>query len=98
MKDFEADSLNFNVDAALDPQAYVRSTIDLMVLGFQTDMTRVMTYMMAREDGMGFGENFPKLALGTKKATTRSLTTNPKVTGNSGAATTRGWQANLLTS
>ena len=67
MKDFEADSLNFNVDAALDPQAYVRSTIDLMVLGFQTDMTRVMTYMMAREDGMGFGENFPKLALGTKK-------------------------------
>ena len=67
MKDFDADSLNFNVDAALDPQAYVRSTIDLMVLGFQTDMTRVMTYMMAREDGMGFGENFPRLSLGLKK-------------------------------
>ena len=67
MKDFDPDSLNFNVDAAMDPQAYVRSTIDLMVLGFQTDMTRVMTYMMAREDGMGFGENFPKLALGIKK-------------------------------
>ena len=48
MKDFDADSLDFNVDAAIDPQAYVRSTIDLMVLGFQTDMTRVMTYMMAR--------------------------------------------------
>jgi len=49
MKDFDADELNFNVDAALDPQAYVRS------------------YMMAREDGMGFGENFPGLALGLKK-------------------------------
>ena len=67
MKDFDADDLNLNVDAALDPQAYVRSTIDLMVLGFQTDMTRVMTYMMAREDGMGFGENFPRLSLGLKK-------------------------------
>jgi hypothetical protein len=67
MKEFDADNLNFNVDAAIDPQAYIRATIDMMVLGFQTDMTRVMTYMMAREDGMGLGENFPKLALGIKK-------------------------------
>lgn len=67
MKEFDASRLNFNVDAAIDPQAYIRATIDMMVLGFQTDMTRVMTYMIAREDGMGLGENFPKLALGLEK-------------------------------
>jgi len=63
MKKFDATHLNFNVDATIDPQAYLRSTMDLMILGFQTDITRVMTYMMAREDGMGFGDAFPKLAL-----------------------------------
>ena len=67
LKDFETDNLNLNVDAMIDPQAYVRATLDLMVLAFQTDMTRVISYMLAREDGMGFGENFPKLALGIKK-------------------------------
>lgn len=66
MKGFDADHLNLNVDATVDPEAYVRSTMDLMVLGFQTDLTRVMSYMIAREDGMGFGDNFPKLALGLK--------------------------------
>ncbi|MDB4766560.1 DUF1552 domain-containing protein [bacterium] len=67
LENFDADHLNLNVDAMIDPQAYVRATLDLMVLALQTDMTRVMTYMMAREDGMGFGENFPRLALGIKK-------------------------------
>jgi hypothetical protein len=66
MKEFDASLLNLDVAATLDPQAYLRSMLDLMVLGFQTDATRVMTYMMAREDGMGFGDNFPKLALGLR--------------------------------
>ena len=66
MKEFDADHLKLDVDAAVDPEGYVRATMDLMVLGFQTDLTRVMTYMIAREDGMGFGDNFPKLALGLK--------------------------------
>ena len=65
--DFDASHLNLAVDAAVDPEAYLRSTFDLMVLGYQLDLTRVMTFMMAREDGMGFGENFPTLALGIKK-------------------------------
>ena len=64
MKPFSADHLNFNVNASVDPQSYIRSMFDLMVLGMQVDLTRVMTYMMAREDGLGLGENFPKLALG----------------------------------
>lgn len=66
MKDFDASTLNLDVGAELDPDAYIRSMMDLIVLGFQTDSTRVITYMMAREDGMGYGDNFPKLALNLK--------------------------------
>ncbi|MEM6886228.1 MAG: DUF1552 domain-containing protein [Verrucomicrobiota bacterium] len=66
MKSFDADHLTLDADATIDPAAYLKSMMDLMVLGFQTDLTRVMTYMMAREDGMGFGDNFPTLALGFK--------------------------------
>jgi hypothetical protein len=67
MKEFNIADLTLDVDATVDPQAYIRTTYDLMVLGFQTDMTRVISYMVSREDGMGFGENFPKLALGINK-------------------------------
>ena len=63
MKEYSADHINFNVNATTDPQEYIRSMFDLMVLGLQVDLTRVMTYMIAREDGLGLGENFPKLAL-----------------------------------
>ncbi len=67
LREFDAADLNLAVDAKVDPEAYLRSTFDLMVLGYQMDLTRVMTFMMAREDGMGFGENFPTLALGINK-------------------------------
>lgn len=67
MKSFDASDLNFNVSATVNPESYIRSSFDLMILGLQTDLTRVMTYMMAREDGLGLGENFPKLALGLKR-------------------------------
>ena len=66
MKPFNADHIEFEVDARKNPDTYVRSMIDIMVLGFQTDITRVMTYMLGREDGMGCGEHFPKLALDIK--------------------------------
>jgi len=66
MKDFDASLINLNVDATIDPEAYLRSTMDLIILAFQTDLTRVTTYMMAREDGMGFGDAFPKIALNLK--------------------------------
>ena len=66
MKDFDASLINLDVDPTAAPEDYVRSMMDLMILGFQTDATRVITYMMAREDGMGFGDNFPKIALGLK--------------------------------
>lgn len=67
LPEFDAESIDFDSNPAVDPAAYLRTMFDLMVLAIQTDMTRVLTYMMAREDGMGFGENFPKLALGINK-------------------------------
>ena len=66
MKDFDASLINLDVDPTSAPQDYVRSMMDLMILGFQTDATRVISYLMAREDGMGFGDNFPKIVLGLK--------------------------------
>lgn len=66
MTEVDASNLDFEVAANVDPQGYIRTMMDLMVLAFQTDVTRVITYMIAREDGMGFGENFPRLALGFK--------------------------------
>ncbi|MDP7063336.1 MAG: DUF1552 domain-containing protein [Planctomycetota bacterium] len=67
MKEFDASDVNFDADPRVDPKAYVRATFDLMALALQTDLTRVMTYMCGREDGMGFGDNFPNLALGIQK-------------------------------
>ena len=64
MKPFNADHINFDVDPKKTPEAYIRSMIDIMVLGFQTDITRVMSYMLGREDGIGFADRFPKLACG----------------------------------
>ncbi len=67
MKPFSAEHLNLDPNPRTAAQDYVRATFDLMVLALQTDLTRVITYMMAREDGMGFGDNFPKIALGINK-------------------------------
>lgn len=63
-KEVDSEALALSVLAKADPKAYLRTMFDLMVLGFQTDMTRVMTYMMAREDGMGFGDGWPKSGVG----------------------------------
>ncbi len=67
MKPFDASHVDLDPDPTVDPQAYLRATYDLIVLAFQTDLTRVVTYMLGREDGMGYGDNFPKLALGIER-------------------------------
>ena len=67
LKKVDTSHLNFDLDPAKNAETYVRSMYDLMVLGYQMDLTRVMTFMIAREDGMGFGENYPKLVLGSAK-------------------------------
>ncbi len=50
----------------VNPAEYIRTMCDLIVLAFQTDTTRVATYMVSREDGMGWGDQFPVIALGLK--------------------------------
>ena len=81
MEEFDSSLINLDVDPTSAPEDYVRSMMDLMILGFQTDATRVMSYMMAREDGMGFGDNFPKIALGLQGHHTIS---HDRVTGHWG--------------
>ncbi len=67
LPDFDASHLDLGAQQTVDPQACVRTMYDLMVLGFQLDLTRVMSYMLGREDGMGFGDNYPKLACGINR-------------------------------
>ncbi|MGB0331744.1 MAG: DUF1552 domain-containing protein, partial [Planctomycetota bacterium] len=67
LKPFSAENIQLDPNPRTVPRDYLRATFDLMVLAFQTDLTRVASYMMAREDGMGFGDSFPKIALGMKK-------------------------------
>lgn len=67
MPSFDASKLQLDVQAKVDPAAYLRSMFDLMVLALQTDLTRAITFMTGREDGMGFADNFPNLALGIKR-------------------------------
>jgi hypothetical protein len=63
----DASALALDAQADVDPTRYLRTMFDLMVLGWQTDSTRVITFMLAREDGMGFGDNFPRHAIGVHK-------------------------------
>lgn len=65
--EFDAGHLAFDAAAAADPAGYQKAMYDLMVLGLQLDLTRVMTYMLAREDGLGVGENWPRLAVGVER-------------------------------
>ncbi|WP_158965447.1 DUF1552 domain-containing protein [Paraglaciecola sp. L3A3] len=67
LKSVNTDHLDLMVDAKVDPQAYIRSMYDLMVLAFQLDLTEVISYMVSREDGMGFGDAYPILGVGLKK-------------------------------
>ena len=67
LKQFDASHLDLAVEAHIDPESYIRTMLDLIVLAFQLDLTEVVTYMIAREDGMGLGEGYPQLALGIKK-------------------------------
>ena len=47
-----------------DPGTYYRTMFDLIALTFDADITRSITFMMNREDGMGISDTFPlKLGL-----------------------------------
>lgn len=82
MKKVSMDHLNFDLDPEKNAETYVRSMLDLMVLAYEMDLTRVMTYQIAREDGMGFGENFPKLIGLNKGWHGISHSNNPELWGS----------------
>ncbi|MBL6721236.1 MAG: DUF1552 domain-containing protein [Planctomycetes bacterium] len=67
LKPLDTDHLELDPDPRVDPAAYVKTTYDLIALAFQADLTRVVTYQVGREDGMGFEDSFPNLALGIKR-------------------------------
>ncbi|MCA8970689.1 MAG: DUF1552 domain-containing protein [Planctomycetes bacterium] len=67
MKDVDTSRLDLDPDPRKDPTAYLRATYELMALALETDLTRVMTFQTGREDGMGFADQFPRLAVGVAR-------------------------------
>lgn len=56
--------LDLNVTNEGEPAAYYRNMFDLIALAFDADITRSVTFMLNREDGMGISDTFPlKLGL-----------------------------------
>jgi hypothetical protein len=62
------DYSHLNLDASNDgdPAEYYRNMFDLIALAFDADITRSITFMLNREDGMGISDTFP-LKLGLAK-------------------------------
>ena len=60
------DYSHLNLDATNEgePAEYYRNMFDLIALAFDADITRSVTFMLNREDGMGISDTFPiKLGL-----------------------------------
>ncbi|MEZ6146697.1 MAG: DUF1552 domain-containing protein [Planctomycetaceae bacterium] len=62
----QQDHSHLNLDATNEgePHEYYRNMFDLIALAFDADITRSVTFMLNREDGMGISDTFPlKLGL-----------------------------------
>ncbi|MBI1311681.1 DUF1552 domain-containing protein [bacterium] len=62
----QQDYSHLNLDATNEgePAEYYRNMFDLIALAFDADITRSVTFMLNREDGMGISDTFPlKLGL-----------------------------------
>jgi len=58
------DHLDLSVTCEGEPAEYYRNMFDLIALAFDADVTRSVTFMLNREDGMGISDTFPlKLGL-----------------------------------
>ena len=58
--------LNLDATNESEPAEYYRTMFDLIALAFDADITRSVTFMLNREDGMGISDTFP-LKLGLSK-------------------------------
>ncbi|MCA9065170.1 MAG: DUF1552 domain-containing protein, partial [Planctomycetaceae bacterium] len=64
IKEQDYSELNLEVTNEDDPAEYYRNMFDLIALAFDADITRSVTFMLNREDGMGISDTFPlKLGL-----------------------------------
>ncbi len=58
----EVDRSAINLDVSPDgPTEFIRTMLDLIVLAFETDTTRVATYQISAEDGAGICDRFPTI-------------------------------------
>lgn len=58
--------LNLDANSEGEPGEYYRNMFDLIALAFDADITRSVTFMLNREDGMGVSDTFP-IKLGLKR-------------------------------
>ncbi|MEM7235375.1 MAG: DUF1552 domain-containing protein, partial [Planctomycetota bacterium] len=65
LKKQDYSKLKLDATPEKDPATYYRTMFDLIALAFDADITRSITFMMSREDGMGISDTFP-LKLGLK--------------------------------
>ena len=57
--------LNLDATSEGEPAEFYRNMFDLIALAFDADITRSVTFMLNREDGMGISDTFPiKMGLG----------------------------------
>lgn len=64
LKEQDYSHLNLDADNEGEPRDYYRNMFDLIALAFDADITRSVTFMLNREDGMGISDTFPiKLGL-----------------------------------
>ena len=56
----DRDAINLDVSPA-GPTDYIRTMFNLIVLAFQTDTTRVASYQICAEDGVGICDRFPTI-------------------------------------
>lgn len=64
LKSQDYSHLNLDATNEGEPREYYRNMFDLIALAFDADITRSVTFMLNREDGMGISDTFPiKLGL-----------------------------------
>lgn len=64
LKQQDYSQLNLEANSEGEPAEYYRNMFDLIALAFDADVTRSVTFMLNREDGMGVSDTFPiKLGL-----------------------------------
>jgi len=64
LKTQDSSHLDLTVTNESEPALYYRNMFDLIALAFDADITRSVTFMLNREDGMGISDTFPiKLGL-----------------------------------